>query len=512
MKIGIIGANGKAGRCIIHEADRRGHEVTAIVRNHETILGPGYPIIEKDLFDLTPDYLKPYDVVVSAFGLPFDGKHPDGSYQKAYAHLIEVFRSLPDKRLLVVGGAGTLFTDDTCTQTVLDTMPEGKMRQDPADMAKVYGMLRSSGIPYTFFSPACFFDPKGGRTKQYKLGTDAVIHNDAGESYISYEDYAFAMLDEIEQGNFVGKRFTAVSEKKYRKEPPYYGIRPDEPKYEGMSQFREPLCYDLAGHSYQLVFDNGERDNVDFLTGNTLQWSELGTAGTPEYYECVKGAQGLYFVNFEFACRKPRTNHTFVIDVEERLVTLVKTIADFDEKYPYLVDSENLLGAVDIPGFPLPTKRHRYTTDLVGKRIHWRYRPNWGITHVYYSPDFHRLTFPSDPMGDVPEAEWMDMLNREPYDEKADYIKIKEGLYLFSCMEQNMSKRGQTGNSLVFLIDTRRVHDVGRSFGRSGQFDGEEFLKENYIYGAFGEFAPSDGSVESRPNNYVRAWKTQTKV
>ncbi len=512
MKIGVIGANGKAGRCIIHEAARRGHEVTAIVRNHETIMGPGYPILEKDLFALTPDDLKPFDAVVSAFGLPFDGKHPEGSYQKAYEHLIGVMRALPDTRLLVVGGAGSLYTDDTHTSTVLDSMPEGTMRQDPADMAKVYEMLRNSGLKYTFFSPACFFDPRGGRTKQYLTGTDTVIRNAAGESYISYQDYACAMVDEVEQGRFIGARFTAVSEKKYREEPPYDGIRSEPPVYDGLSQYREPLNFELAGRVFRLVLDQTDPCVVEFLTGNTLRWTVGGAEGVEAPYECAKGAPGVYFINFEFATGKPRTNIVLVLDVDERLVTMVKTIGDYDEKYPYLVDSQNFFGAVDVPGFPLPAKRHRYTTDLVGKRIQWRYGPHLGITHVYFSADYHRLTFPAGPLSGVPESEWLDMLRREPYDEKADQITIKDGLYLFSCMEQNKAKRGQTGNSMVFLIDTRRVHDVGRSFGRSGVWNGQDYEKENYLFGAFGEFVPSDGVVESWPNNFLRDWKAQSNI
>lgn len=92
-------------------------------------------------------------------------------------------------------------------------------------------------------------------------------------------------------------------------------------------------------------------------------------------------------------------------------------------------------------------------------------------------------------------------MKREPYDEPAHYIKIKPGLYLVSCQEKNMASRGRTGNSLLFLIDTRRVHDVGRSFGHAGSETGKVH-PENYIFGAFGEFVPSDGVLESQPNPY----------
>jgi hypothetical protein len=379
-------------------------------------------------------------------------------------------------------------------------------------MAKCFEALKNSSVKYTFFSPPAKFDPKGLPTRNYTLGTDYLINNEAGESYISYEDYAIAMVDEIEQAKFIRKRFTAIGERKVREEPPYYGIRDKAPQYEGLSPSRAPFNYDLVGKNFRLVFDNGKKYFVQFLTGNSLDWAELGTPGSVEYYECAKGADSVYFVNFEFANLKPRTNFTFIIDVEERLVTLIKTIANYNEQYPYMVDSENFFGAVDIPGFELPAKRHRFTTDLIGKRIHWHYSPTRELIHVYYSADFHRLSYAPSMLKKTAKEELDYMFNRDPYDEKADFIKVKNGLYIFSCMEQNMSKRGMTGNSLIFLIDTNRVQDVGRSFGRSGQFDGKDFIPENYIYGAYGEFVESDGVVESRPNHYLRNWKAESNV
>ena len=81
------------------------------------------------------------------------------------------------------------------------------------------------------------------------------------------------------------------------------------------------------------------------------------------------------------------------------------------------------------------------------------------------------------------------------------FYELKPGLYLVGCMEKNMACRGMTGNSMLFVIDTKRVHDVGRSFGHAGLETGH-VRPENYIYGAFGEFVKSDGVLESMPNIY----------
>ena len=138
MKIGIIGANGKSGRLIAYEAYKRGHDVTAIIRDREKMPGCRYRILEKDLFDLTAEDIRGFDAVISAFGLPFGGKHPDDAYQKAYAHLIEVFEKTPEVRLLVVGGAASLYQDETKTGRVIDTFPEA-FRKDPLDMFTAAG-------------------------------------------------------------------------------------------------------------------------------------------------------------------------------------------------------------------------------------------------------------------------------------------------------------------------------------------------------------------------------------
>ena len=502
MKIAVIGANGKAGRLIAWEAWKRGHDVTAIVRDAEKMPGCRYHLIEKDLYDLTVTDIREYDAVISAFGLPFDGKHPDDAYQKAYEHLIHLFEKAPEVRLLVVGGAASLYQDETRSARVLDTIPE-PFRKDPADMYKAYKLLKKSEVNYTFFSPACFFDPRGRKTGTYTLGENVAIKNSAGESYISYADYAVAMVDEAERGNFIRRRFTAVAERKEKPAPaPWQGIRPEKPAFEGLSQYREPFNFELAGQTFRLVMDDGKRNVVSFLDGHTLRWGALGAAGTVESYDCAKAGAAVYFVNFEIAEQKPRTNITLVIDTEERLVTQVTTITGYHPKFPWMVDSQYVFGALDVPGYPLPTRRHKYTADLLGKRIHWHYSPEIEIIHVYYATDYIRVTVPERKgWGESDAAEWNDLMERDPYDEPAAYIKLKPGLYLVGCCEKNMTCRGWTGNSMLFVIDTKRVHDVGRSFGHAGLETGHVH-PENYIFGAFGEFVPSDGVLESKPNLY----------
>lgn len=210
MKLAVIGANGKAGRLIVQEAIDRGHEVTAIVRDRNK-LDVHVRILEKDIQSLKSEDLKDFDVLINAMGA---GTQDPILYQDATKHMIDVLLDLPKLRYLVVGGAGSLFTDATMGYALYETEQFPKAIYPTAmNMAKALELLRASQIQWTFFSPAIQFDPKGRRTGTYKLGSEWVILNQAQESYISYSDYVIALLDEVEKPKFICKRFTAVGER-----------------------------------------------------------------------------------------------------------------------------------------------------------------------------------------------------------------------------------------------------------------------------------------------------------
>ncbi|MDR1061993.1 MAG: molybdenum cofactor biosynthesis F family protein [Clostridiales bacterium] len=284
----------------------------------------------------------------------------------------------------------------------------------------------------------------------------------------------------------------------------YYGTEKKKPVFEGISRYRAPLNCELAGRHFSLVMDSGRDAFVSFASGNALEWSEAGRPARRERYECAKAGSLAYFVNFELSGEKPRTNLVLILDLETRLATAVRTFTRFNERCPTLVDSEFDFGAIDMPGFPLPKKRHAYTTDLVGKRIHWHYSPEFSIVHVYYHPNYIRATFTPEALERMapPTPEQREGWLENPYDEKAAYVKVRDGMYIVSIVEQSMARRGLPGNSLLFLMDTRRVHDVGRSFGHTGQFGGEGYLPENYMFSAYGEFVRSDGELEAPPPFY----------
>lgn len=211
MEIGIIGATGKAGTLIAKEAARRGHHVTAIARDGAKMKDSDWDILECDVFDLTAAKLERFQVVVDAFGTPH-GAGLEFQHQTSMLTLINALDSLPSIRLMVVGSAAGLYTDHDRQNKVADRIP-GMDRAVSLYMMQAFETLKESRVNWTYFCPAKNFDFAGAGTGKYRLGTDYVIVNDEGESYLSYRDYALAMVDEIENGNYIKKQFTAVTVK-----------------------------------------------------------------------------------------------------------------------------------------------------------------------------------------------------------------------------------------------------------------------------------------------------------
>lgn len=207
MKIAVICANGKAGRLIVKEAMDRNLDVTAVVRGEKK--SAAGKVIAKDLFDLTAADLKGFDAVVDAFG----AWTPETLEQHSTTlkHLCDTL-SGTDTRLLVVGGAGSLYVNPEHTATVSDgpDFPE-MFKPLAAAMAKALGELRQrKDVKWTYISPAGDFQAEGERTGEYILGGEELTLNSKGESVISYADYAIAMVNEIVGRSHIQERISVV--------------------------------------------------------------------------------------------------------------------------------------------------------------------------------------------------------------------------------------------------------------------------------------------------------------
>lgn len=207
MKIAVVCANGKAGKLITKEAVDRGFDVTAIVRGENQ--SAASKSITKDILDIKAADLDGFDVVVDAFGAWTEDVLP--LHSTTLETLCNAL-SGTDTRLLVVGGAGSLYVNPEHTVCVADGPDFPDMFKPlAAAMAKALSELRQrTDVKWTYISPAGDFQADGERSGAYILGGEELTLNEKGESIISYADYAIAMVDEIEKGSHVQQRISVV--------------------------------------------------------------------------------------------------------------------------------------------------------------------------------------------------------------------------------------------------------------------------------------------------------------
>ena len=209
MKIAVVAANGRVARKVITEALGRGIDVTAFVRGENNTDAKKFVV--KDIFDLTTDDLKGFDVVVDAFG----AWKPEllSQHSTTLAHLCDILKGT-ETRLVIVGGAGSLYVNPEHTVQVIDTpdFPEEFKPLAGAQVKQLAELRARKDVRWTYISPAGDFQADGERTGKYLLGGEELTLNSKGESIISYADYAIAMVDEIEKGDHIQQRISVVRE------------------------------------------------------------------------------------------------------------------------------------------------------------------------------------------------------------------------------------------------------------------------------------------------------------
>ena len=206
MKIAIIGATGNAGSLILNEALSRDLAVTAIVRHPEK-LKVKVPILVKDLFELTKKDVAFFDVVIDAF------RPPNGQeelHQTSLKHLSTILQGT-DTRLIVVGGASSLFIDEK--HRMIDVSdPKAVYYPTAYNMYQAFMDLRAAQqLNWTYISPAANFVPNGVRTGHYQISDDHLQKNDEGKSEISMADYAIAVIDEVIEPRHLNQHFSVDS-------------------------------------------------------------------------------------------------------------------------------------------------------------------------------------------------------------------------------------------------------------------------------------------------------------
>jgi putative NADH-flavin reductase len=210
MKITLFGASGMLGSRILDELLSRGHQVTAVARNASRILAhDSVTAMEGDLLDtaFAARAASGADAVISAYSPGLE----DGLKKRMIDSTRSLIRTLEQagvRRLVMVGGAGSLLVSSG--KRLMD-IPEFPAAWKSIAMAHLEALqvLEQSDLDWTYFSPAAFIQP-GERTGKFRLGTTNLVSDSKGVSRISAEDYAVALVDELEQPKHLRRQFTAA--------------------------------------------------------------------------------------------------------------------------------------------------------------------------------------------------------------------------------------------------------------------------------------------------------------
>lgn len=200
MKIALIGASGSAGSRILLEALARAHVVTAIARHAQTLTPRDrMTAVDADINDVQAltAALRGHDAVVSSVRfLDFDA-----------GKLLRAMKSAGVGRLVMVGGAGSLLTPSGVALVDTPGFPPPALPEARAGAATLAALREETGIDWTFVSPSAQFGP-GTRTGKFRIGADQLLVAPDGKSHVSQEDFAIALLDELESGAHPRQRIT----------------------------------------------------------------------------------------------------------------------------------------------------------------------------------------------------------------------------------------------------------------------------------------------------------------
>ena len=206
MKVALYGSTGKAGSRILKELVSRGHRVTAIARNPAKLEGvAGITTKKDDLSDVnqTAEAIRGVDAVISAYGPPQDNTD---EIVEVTRRQVEAVKRAGNPRLLVVGGAGGLNVAPGVTLLDSGYLPDA-YKPIATSHVRALNVLKTSDIEWTYLAPAAYFEP-GERTGKFRLGKDELIANEKQESRISMEDYAIALVNELEKPEHRKQRFS----------------------------------------------------------------------------------------------------------------------------------------------------------------------------------------------------------------------------------------------------------------------------------------------------------------
>ena len=208
----LIGATGFVGSAVLNELVSRGHKVTTVVRNIEKLAKSDLVnAVKEDVanVDAIAKLAEGKDAIISAYNPGWTNPDIATLITENYPKILEAAKKSGVERLLIVGGAGTLFCAPGLRVVDSGAIPEeimGGVR--PLGDFYLNTLMNENDIDWVFFSPAGVFDQEGKKTGNYRLGKDDLIVDAEGNSHISVQDYADAMVNELEKPDHHKERFT----------------------------------------------------------------------------------------------------------------------------------------------------------------------------------------------------------------------------------------------------------------------------------------------------------------
>ena len=208
----LIGATGFVGSAVLNELVSRGHKVTAVVRNIEKLAKSDLvDAVKEDVanVDAIAKLAEGKDAIISAYNPGWTNPDIATLITENYPKILEAAKKSGVERLLIVGGAGTLFCAPGLRVVDSGAIPVeimGGVR--PLGDFYLNTLMNENDIDWVFFSPAGVFDQEGKKTGNYRLGKDDLIVDAEGNSHISVQDYADAMVNELEKPAHHKERFT----------------------------------------------------------------------------------------------------------------------------------------------------------------------------------------------------------------------------------------------------------------------------------------------------------------
>jgi uncharacterized protein len=205
MKVVLYGASGMIGSRVLQELVGRGHQVTAVVRNPEKVTAAGVKVVKGDVTDSASvaATAKGAEAAISAYAPPADDVK---AVVPAARALLAGLATAGVKRLIVVGGAGSLEVAPGVQLVDTPHIPD-QWKGIALAHRDVLPVLKESNLDWSYLSPAAFIQP-GERTGKFRLGGTQLVTDEKGESRISAEDYAIALVDELEKPKHLRQQFT----------------------------------------------------------------------------------------------------------------------------------------------------------------------------------------------------------------------------------------------------------------------------------------------------------------